>query len=263
MTGASEIRRAAQALLAVLLVGCASGGAQLPPTPVHANGQVLWHIVHDQCTPDQRDQGDPAPCALVSMVGGEAHGFVVMKDRDGATQYLVMPTAKITGIEDPAVLAPDATNYFAAAWNERHYVDERLGHPLDRARMSVAVNSIYGRSQDQLHLHLDCLDGSVAAAIAAAKIRQDGRWAPLRLKGHAYRVRWLADDALAAANPFKLLAADMPGARKAMGAWTLALVGARGADGAPGYYLLADRVDAAAGDWASSEELQDHACRQG
>ena len=41
----------------------------------------------------------------------------------------------------------------------------------------------------------------------------------------------------------------------------LVLVGAVRSDGAPGFYLLADRADPARGDKASGEELQDHDCR--
>jgi CDP-diacylglycerol pyrophosphatase len=174
-----------------------------------------------------------------------------------------MPTAKITGIEDPALLEPNATNYFAEAWKAERYVEGQLGRALDRTQISVAVNSLYGRSQDQLHLHVDCLDASVGAALGAAAIAHDGRWAALRLKGHGYRVRWLDDAALETSNPFKLLADSLPDARASMGAWTLALVGARGPDGATGFYLLADRADPAAGDSGSAEELQDHACRLG
>ena len=186
---------------------------------------------------------------------------MVLKDRTGVAQFLVMPTAKITGIEDPALLAPDAANYFATAWKADRYVEGRLGHSLDRTRVSVAVNSVYGRSQDQLHLHVDCLDASVGAALGAARISHDGRWASVQLKGHGYRVRWLEDGALETTNPFKLLAASFPGARRSMGGWTLALVGARGPDGAQGFYLLADRADLATGDRGSAELLQDHACR--
>jgi CDP-diacylglycerol pyrophosphatase len=254
--------RATLAAAALLLASCAGQAPSLPPPPAHPHGQALWRIIHDQCVPDQRANGDPAPCELVSMPDGEARGYVILKDRTGVAQYLVMPTAKITGIEDPALLAPGATNYFARAWGARRFVEARLGHTLDRSQISVAVNSPYGRSQDQLHLHVDCLDGYVGAALRTADIPQNGRWTRIDLKGHAYRVRWLKDEqTLEAVNPFKLLAKSIPGGGRAMGAWSLALVGARTADGVAGFYLLADRADPASGDRGSAEELQDHACR--
>ena len=250
------------ALLAVLVAACTTLGP-LPPPPTHPNGAVLWGLVHDKCVPDQRDHGAPAPCALVSLGPGEAHGFVVLKDRAGVAQHLILPTANVTGIEDPLILAPGAANYFAAAWSERHFVEDKLGHPLRRDQLSIAVNSIYGRSQDQLHLHLDCIDAAVGAAVQAGGPAAAARWpgAALTLKGHAYRVRWIAGEDPAGANPFELLAREAPGAPKTMGAWTLVLIGATRADGALGFYLLADRADPAAGDMASGEDLQDHACR--
>jgi CDP-diacylglycerol pyrophosphatase len=250
-------------VLACLLASCVGSGPALPPPAPHANGQVLWEIVHGQCVPGQLSRGDPAPCAVVSMPDGAARGYAILKDRNGVAQYLLMPTAKIAGIEDPAILQPGATNYFAKAWDDRGLIEKRLGRPLPRTRISIAVNSAYGRTQDQLHLHMDCVDLSVGAALQAAAIPRTGRWAShvVPLHGHPYRVRWLKADALEAANPFTLLAGEMPGARRAMGAWTIALIGATGDDGAPGFYILADRVDLAAHDDASSEELQDHACK--
>jgi CDP-diacylglycerol pyrophosphatase len=246
--------------LALALAGCASPSIPLPPPPAHPNGQALWRIIHEQCVPGQLAHNTPAPCEVVSVASGEAHGFVVLKDRVGATQYLLMPTAKITGIEDAAILKPDATNYFAEAWDERGLVESRARHTLDRSQISIAVNSVYGRSQDQLHLHIDCLDGSVGRALEAANIPRTSRWAEIELKGHRYHVRWLGAGELASTNPFKLLASTMPGARRGMGAWTIALVGASGRDGAQGFYLLADRADPVSGDSGSAEELQDHDC---
>lgn len=257
---ARSLQRWLAAGVTLVLASCASSPAPLPPPPVHANGQALWRIIHDQCVPNQETHGAPAPCAQVSLAGGEAHGFVLLKDRNGATQYLLMPTAKITGIEAPALLAPDAANYFAEAWDERGHVDDRLGRKLERTQVAITVNSIYGRSQDQLHLHIDCLDRTVGASLGAASVPANGRWTPILLKAHHYHIRWLAADALASDAPFELLAQEMPGARKDMGAWTLALVGAQRPDGTQGYYLLADRADPLAGNSGSAEELQDHAC---
>jgi CDP-diacylglycerol pyrophosphatase len=249
-------------LMAMTLAACVGAPQPLPPTPVHADGGTLWRIISTECLPGQRDRHDPSPCAKVSVEGGQAHGFVLLKDREGVAQYLLMPSAKITGIEDPAVLEPDAANYFQDAWNERQVVGERLHRRMDRTDLSVVVNSIYGRSQDQLHLHIDCVDPKVAFDLRRFAVRHDDAWDLLRLTlhGHIYWVRWLSEDRLASVNPFKLLAGSFPSARREMGAWTIALIGAVGRGGEPGFYLVADRVDPAKGDRASAEELQDHAC---
>jgi CDP-diacylglycerol pyrophosphatase len=43
-----------------------------------------------------------------------------------------------------------------------------------------------------------------------------------------------------------------------MAARTLVVVGSVGADGRPGFVILTDRADAATGDQAEGEQLEDH-----
>ena len=76
-----------------------------------SNPNVLWQIVHDQCVPDEQQHGDPKPCAEVDLAGG----YAVLKDIAGASQFLLIPTAEIGGIEDPALLAPLARTSTAFA----------------------------------------------------------------------------------------------------------------------------------------------------
>jgi CDP-diacylglycerol pyrophosphatase len=247
------------------LLACATPfpAPPLPAPPSHPNGQVLWRLVHDKCVPGQRDHGNPAPCALVSLGEGEPRGFVVLKDREGVAQHLLLPTAKVTGIEDPAVIAADAPDYFAQAWAAKSFVEARLGGPVPREEMSVAVNSVYGRSQDQLHLHVDCLAFEVRDALRVDAPRIGSSWSarPFTFDGHPYRVMRIDGVSLVGASPFRRLARGLPGAAREMGAWTLVLTGARAADGLPGFYLLAARADPARGVAASGEELQDHSCK--
>ncbi len=249
-------------LAALTLVSCTNAETPLPPPPARANGGALWRIIDTQCLPGQRERHDPSPCAKVSLTGGVEFGFVLLKDTRGVAQYLLMPTVRITGTEDPAILAPNATNYFEKAWDEREAVDARLGRRLARNELSIAVNSIYGRSQGQLHLHIDCLDRTVAGTLRQVVISPDAAWPAhtVMLKGHSYWIRWLAGDRLKSTNPFQLLAQSFPDARREMGAWTVALVGAVRPNGEAGFYLLADRANPAGGDWGSSESLQDPAC---
>ncbi len=250
-------------LAGALLTSCTTTGPMLPPVPVHPNGQVLWHIVHDQCVPDQREHGSPAPCAEVSLAAGEDHGFAVLKDRTGASQYLVMPTHRITGIEDPQILALGATNYFAPAWAARRLVEERLGTRLPREDASVAVNSIYGRSQDLLHLHVDCLRVDVRDALRQYGPRIGYKWSrrdTLTLAGQPYHVIRIDGDDIAGLDPFRRLAEGMVVPRGQMRAWTLVLAGATFDGGRPGFFLAAGRADPARGDNGSGEDLQDHDC---
>ena len=239
---------------AAVLAACAAAHAGDP--------DALWKIVSGLCVPNQQQHGEPAPCALVDLQGGVAGGYVVLKDLEGATQYLVIPTARITGIEDPQLLQPGAPNYFADAWNERTYTEKAAGRPLPRDALSLAVNSSFGRSQNQLHIHIDCLRPSVQAALRRQAATIGDSWAPFpeALAGHRYRAMRVMGEALDGADPFKLLAARRPGAAAAMGEQTLVVAGALFAAGRPGFILLNDRTDLARGDRAGGEELQDHSC---
>ena len=202
--------------------------------------------------PDQQQFHSPKPCVLVDL----AAGYVVLKDREGDTQFLLMPTARITGIESPSILAADAPNYWDAAWQARHFVDERAHRDLPRDAISLAINSESGRTQNQLHIHIDCVRLDVQAALrehgarSAPPGRHFRRSSPVTTTWRCASTSRTSPDT----NPFILLADGIPGARADMAHYTLVLVGA-----ADGFVLLAGRA-ASITNRGSGEELQDHAC---
>src|SRR5438270_11095613 len=158
--------------VAIVLLGTAGSGRAADP-------DALWKIVHDKCVPDQKEHGDPGPCALVDLREGDARGYVVVKDLIGATQYLLIPTARVPGIESALLLAPDAPDYFADAWRERSYTERAAQHPLPRQAISLAINSAFGRSQNQLHIHIDCIRADVRAVLQRQLAVIGDSWAPL------------------------------------------------------------------------------------
>jgi CDP-diacylglycerol pyrophosphatase len=227
----------------------------------HADPYALWNIVHDRCVPDQQRARNPAPCALVDLSGGEQEGYAVLKDISGATQFLLIPTQRIAGIESPALLEPGATNYFAAAWRARSFVHAAAGLTLPGDWISLAVNSAVARSQNQLHIHIDCIRADVHDALSSHASEIGAVWTPfpVPLAGHPYRAIAVKGDDLDTANPFTVLADGIDGARADMGSQTLVVVGSVGADGHPGFVILASHADPAVGNAGSGEELQDHA----
>src|SRR5471032_3467451 len=90
--------------LAILVVIIAAGLWFFLPNK--SNPDALWNIISQKCVPNQRANGHPAPCSQVD----EKQGFVVMKDRNGPLQFLLMPTAKVTGMESPALLEETTPN---------------------------------------------------------------------------------------------------------------------------------------------------------
>jgi len=223
-----------------------------------ADPSALWKITNDRCVPHQRDGGDPRPCAMVDL----NHGYVILKDLVGDTQFLLMPTARVAGIESPEILAPDAPNYWDFAWRARHFVEERAGKPLPRDEVSLAINSVFGRTQDQLHIHIDCVRRDVRDALIRHRDEIGSAWAPFPepLTGLPWRAVRVDGDNPDAINPFQLLAKGDPVAAADMAHHTLALAGITWPDGRPGFVVLDGKADYPAGNTGSSEVLQDHDC---
>jgi len=221
-----------------------------------ADHDALWRIVSTQCMPNFQATGNPAPCRAMDSV----HGYVILKDRNGAYQFLLIPTSPISGIEASSLLESNAPNYWQPAWEARRYVESALGHPVSRDRLSLAVNSQFGRSQNQLHIHIDCIGNAARSALLAHEGEITTQWSSLTILEHPYRVRRIENGILGSVDPFKMVADTLPGAKQAMGTYTILLAGTTFPEGRPGFYLLVDRAFSVAGDHAHAEELQDHGC---
>jgi CDP-diacylglycerol pyrophosphatase len=233
--------------LILATLACLLGGAARAGDP-----DALWKIVDGQCEAHLRQDGNPLPCAELTA------DHALLKDRDGIAQFLLIPTTRLSGVESPELLAEDAPNYWAEAWAAKPLVDQRLPRPLARDEVSLAINSAYGRSQSQLHIHIDCLSPAIRDSLRRLRPQVTEQWAPLAepLASHPYWARRIAGAALGAANPFKLLAEGLPEARQHMDRQTLVLTGAGDQD----FILLADHATLAGLDPGHGEELQDHDC---
>jgi CDP-diacylglycerol pyrophosphatase len=236
----------------VLSLG-AWGLAWAAAPPPKAPSSALWRVVHDLCLGDKTLIGRSAPCLAIDRKKGVA----VVPDPRRPTQVLLVPTRRIAGIESPALLSEKAVNYWQAAWDARRYFERRVGRPVPRDRIGMAINAILSRSQDQLHIHVDCVRPEVRQALKAREDEIGPTWSPLGipLVGRHYQVRRLDGSELGSRNPFQLLARDLPGAGAAMGRQSLAVIGAEFADGSPGFILLGDGSDG-----AFAESLLDHRC---
>lgn len=256
MPAIRSARWAAIAAALPLAIVLAAGAAHA------ANPNALREIVDGQCVPDMQQHADPQPCAEVDLTGGVARGYAILKDIKGASQFLLIPTDVIDGIESPVLLAPAAVNYFDDAWTARTFVEKALGRTMPRDALSLAINSKYGRTQNQLHIHIDCIAADVRDALRADRDRIGDQWSLLDtpLAGHRYYARRVMGETLAGQDPFKLLAQGIPGADADMALYTIVVAGMDFDDGKPGFVILAHRADLTSGDVGSGEELQDHAC---
>jgi len=240
-------------LLAASWIGAAAiiGGGLVSPAAAN-HPDTLWQVVHGLCLRDMRLTGRPAPCLHVDR----DKGYAVVPDLKRSSQVLLVPTARIAGIESVELLAPGAPNYWQAAWESRRYVERRLGRRIPRDLVGMAINSPYSRSQDQLHIHVDCVRPVLRDVLAAQTGRIGFVWAYLHGPlGQPWKVRSLRGEDLGEHDPFKLLARGDAKARAHMNRQTLVVVGATLADGSPGFYLLSSDTGSGFG-----EGLLDHRC---
>ena len=227
------------------------------PHPASADANALWHIVSEQCVPDHKENHSPIPCAEADLGGG----YAVLKDLVGNTQYLLIPTARLSGIESADVLSPNAPNYWADAWHARTFVEDRAHRRLPRDALGMAINSLSGRTQNQLHIHIDCVRLDVRTALREHATAIGPHWArfPVPLVGHDYMAMRIEQPELGAINPFVLVADGIAGAHSDMAHETLVVIGDR-FQGKDGFVLLAGHATPATGDWGAGEQLLDHAC---
>lgn len=234
-------------LAVTLLIGLSVGVGRADADP-----NALWTIVHDQCSPHEEQDGDPAPCSLVDA----QDGYALLKDLVGDIQFLLIPTAQIAGIESPTLLDPGAKDYFADAWHARYLVEDRAHRSLPPDWLSLAINSAVSRTQNQFHIHIDCLSADVHQSLVQHAASIGPAWAPFAvpLAGAPYSAIEIPD--LDGTNVFQLVADGVPGAREDMGERTIVVAGSPTGSG---FVVLAGQADPATGDEGSGEDLQDHA----
>jgi CDP-diacylglycerol pyrophosphatase len=220
---------------------------------------ALWHIVQ-LCVADQVENGKPRPCSYVSL---STHGgYVVLEDPLSRAQVLVLPTRRISGIESPELQKAGAPNYWQDAWQSKWFVSHRLRRKLPRDGVGLAVNSSPDRSQDQLHIHVDCLLPDVRQQLGMHADAIGTTWKQLDfpLAGRRYFARRVEAPNLEGVNPFRLLGDWVTSNGGAMWRETLVVAGVTFAGGHDGFVLLADSADPEHGIPGHGESLLDHNC---
>lgn len=221
---------------------------------------TLWRVVQT-CTLNQRTTGSPFPCLQVDLDGG----FAVLRAPFRQTHVVTMPTARVVGIEDPGLRRPDGPAYFADAWAARHFVQEELKRPLGTDDLGLAVNSRLTRSQDQLHIHIDCTDRRVKRELASRvpTIPTD-RWQAdgFLYLGQSYWTRRIDKPTLQGVNVMSLVEEIAP-MKAHPERISVALLGAKLPDGSDGFVALAAQSNIRRGGMQSTgEDLLDHDCRR-
>jgi CDP-diacylglycerol pyrophosphatase len=215
----------------ILLPALLIAGALLSVRALCSNRDALRQIVQDECVIHWAQQHSASPCERVGA------GYAVLADRKGGAHFLLIPTRTMSGIESPEVLEPGAPNYFDAAWQARDRIVAVLGHGVPRSAVGLALNPKHARSQDQLHIHIECLRADVAASLQSNSERIAGAWSRIDVAGwHFDALRIMGED-LGASNPFRLLADRFPDARETLQDYSLIVAGMQFKEG-PGFIVL-------------------------
>jgi CDP-diacylglycerol pyrophosphatase len=215
---------------------------------------ALRQIVQDQCVLNWQEHHHPAPCERVFLADlkNGSSGYAVIAATGGGAHFLLVPTRTMAGVESGELLDPDAPNYFAEAWRARDLIGAFVGHDVPRTVVGLAVGIAQSRSQDQFHIHIECLQQDTFNALRVSAENIGDVWSPITIAGSKYQALRLMANGLDASNLFELLATLNPDARHHMGNYTLIVAGMQFKSG-PGFVVLT-------GTGPSGEILLDSTC---
>lgn len=213
----------------------------------------LWKNVQERClvpaTPTHAD------CAIVDR----ARGFVLYKDMIGASHYLVIPDHAVAGVDDPRIWRGGQRNAWAFGWQARDIVGNAVGHPLPDTLLGLAINARASRSQDQLHIHLDCISARTREFLANSDIGT--QWRDLKFDGQPVRAILVpAQQPALSINPFALVRQDVRGD---MGDRGVFVTYVRPATGTAGFVVIDAPADKASGGNGHASDFLDRGCKLG
>jgi CDP-diacylglycerol pyrophosphatase len=217
-----------------------TSSADSSPDVMQLSGRdALRQIVQNQCVLNWSQHHDPAPCERVFLADPKngSSGYAVLADRKGGAHYLLIPTQTMAGVDGNELLDPDMPNYFAEAWHARDLITKFVGHDVPRTAIGLAINTAQARSQNQFHIHIECLRKDVAESLQTAAVQLTDLWTPVSVAGATYQALRIMGEGLDGSNPFELLATLKPDVRHHMGDYTLVFAGMQFKNG-PGFIAL-------------------------
>jgi CDP-diacylglycerol pyrophosphatase len=217
---------------------------------------ALWQVVR-ACVTAQATFSIALPCLEVTPDKGDtAPGVAVMRSPWSRTHVLVVPTRPVIGIEAPVLQTAPAETYWQAAIAARRFVVSATRDRIRADQVGLAVNAKSSRTQDQLHIHVDCARADVLSALRTHDREFTGEWRLLHfwVDGTRFFGLRLSADEMNEANLFARLM-RLPGYRKDLASVAVAVFSAGAAPRGESFYVLATW-----GPGSQAERLLDHAC---
>lgn len=151
-----------------------AGPAPCPPSQLQglcgspADTDPLWQDVQ-YCTQGIVPPSGHRPTCLKTMPN-----YVVLHGQPESLQnYLLLPSCRITGIECPFIVTPNAANYWHEAWETGRPGGDV---PVRSRFMGLGINSRAARRFHQLHIHMAGVQGSTQRRLQ--DLEAAGRVAP-------------------------------------------------------------------------------------
>jgi CDP-diacylglycerol pyrophosphatase len=166
------------------------------------------------CALTHRTIGVALPCLAVDPGDGSRPGYAILRAPDRTTHVIVVPLDAIDGIEDRRLLQPSAGAYWRAALAARSYVVDAAKVPVALSQVALAINSERTRSQDQLHIHAECVRPEIATALLRQRRPSGEGWTRSQqpVAGSFPNLRTVKAEQITAGNVFEILA-SVPGGR--------------------------------------------------
>lgn len=234
--------------MALLLGGCARSDA-------------LWMVTQDLCMTNYHYRRDPAPCQQIYQPQGKERGFSILQNPRYKYHFILVPVQAMSGIESIALSRKGRTDYFGYAWLMRYRLMSTWGATVPDDMLGLAINSAFGRSQNQLHIHLTCLREDVRRQLQAERPYIDEQWRPLpdRLLKHTWYARRVMQPAAMGIYPIASVAREFHLSSPQLADYGVALVPTT-FSGEKGFILLTTRRGWDKGNRASVESLLDKRC---
>ena len=208
---------------------------------------ALWTVVRT-CESAKASVGISFPC-IDLRASADGYGVALVRPPLPRKHLLVVPTSRIVGIESPELRGQAGSAYLALAWAARDKAAGELG-PIPWADAGMAINSVANRTQDQLHIHVDCLTPQAKASLATAVSTLTEQWRAL-WRGVWARIFWGED--LRGADPFGPSLDRLPLGASGFAGLNFGAAGVE-LNGRTGFVLLASQS-------MSFERLLDPGCR--
>jgi len=240
------------ALLLASIIACSGLASNFVRLPRN----VLWAALQS-CIWTKALIDESFPCLVINPGNRDVPGTAVLRAPGQQTHAVVIPTNNVVGIEAPELQQDAGYIYWRAALSARSFVTAALMGRLETEDVGMAVNSAGGRSQDHLHIHLDCINTNVKRALQQLghTIKTEWNEFPLTLAGNRFFAKRIIANEASNFNPFSAVK-TLP-MNKIRLEWTsFAVFGESISDKDAGFYIFAYHAPE-----SHAEKLLDHKCR--